>query len=146
MVGQNRCQGDRGRMCADFAIHDKNDGNPHAHIMLTLRSLELDGTWGAKCRKEYLLDEKGHRISDNKGGWKSCRVNTTDWNDNGKAEQWRSTWAEYANRALEHKGTQERVDHRSYARQRIEKIPTVHIWVWPLHRWNGAISRLIKVM
>lgn len=23
-------------MCADFALHDKGDGNPHAHIMLTL--------------------------------------------------------------------------------------------------------------
>jgi ATP-dependent exoDNAse (exonuclease V) alpha subunit len=24
-------------MCADFSIHDKGDGNPHVHIMLTLR-------------------------------------------------------------------------------------------------------------
>ena len=24
-------------MCADFSIHDKGDGNPHAHIMLTMR-------------------------------------------------------------------------------------------------------------
>jgi len=24
-------------MCADIAIHDKNDGNPHAHILLTMR-------------------------------------------------------------------------------------------------------------
>ena len=24
-------------MCADFALHDKDDGNPHAHIMLTIR-------------------------------------------------------------------------------------------------------------
>ena len=22
-------------MCVDFAIHDKGDGNPHAHVMLT---------------------------------------------------------------------------------------------------------------
>ena len=27
-------------MCADFAIHDKGDGNPHAHIMLTVRPLK----------------------------------------------------------------------------------------------------------
>ena len=26
-------------MCADLAVHDKGDGNPHAHIMLTLRPL-----------------------------------------------------------------------------------------------------------
>ena len=38
-------------MCADFSIHDKADGNPHAHIMLTMRPLLEDGNWGAKCRK-----------------------------------------------------------------------------------------------
>ena len=27
-------------MCADFAIHDKGDGNPHAHIMLTIRPIK----------------------------------------------------------------------------------------------------------
>ena len=25
-------------MCVDFAIHDKGDSNPHAHIMLTMRA------------------------------------------------------------------------------------------------------------
>ena len=46
-------------MCADFAIHDKGDGNPHAHIMLTMRPLKNNGEWGARCRKEYDLDEHG---------------------------------------------------------------------------------------
>ena len=36
-------------MCADVCIHDKNDGNPHAHIMLTMRPIEPDGTWGARA-------------------------------------------------------------------------------------------------
>ena len=40
-------------MCADFAIHDKGTGNPHVHIMLTLRPLKENGQWGAKCRKAY---------------------------------------------------------------------------------------------
>ena len=31
-------------MCADVAIHDKGDGNPHAHIMLTTRAFNPDGT------------------------------------------------------------------------------------------------------
>ena len=31
-------------MCADVAIHDKNDGNPHAHILLTMRPIEPDGS------------------------------------------------------------------------------------------------------
>jgi ATP-dependent exoDNAse (exonuclease V) alpha subunit len=29
-------------MCADIAIHDKNDGNPHAHLMLTMRPIDED--------------------------------------------------------------------------------------------------------
>lgn len=35
-------------MCADFSIHDKGDGNPHVHIMLTTRPLDCAGRWMAK--------------------------------------------------------------------------------------------------
>ena len=49
-------------MCADWALHDKGDGNPHAHIMLTTRSIEPSGKWAAKSRKVYDLDENGQRI------------------------------------------------------------------------------------
>ena len=114
-------------MCADFAIHDKGDGNPHAHIMLTIRPLKEDGTWGPKCRKVYDLDEQGQRIPDGKGGWKNHREDTTDWNQRANAEKWRATWASYANRALEAAGRPERIDHRSYKRQGIEKIPSIHM-------------------
>lgn len=38
-------------MCADFAIHDKQDGNPHAHIMLTMRPLEQSGEWGQSQKR-----------------------------------------------------------------------------------------------
>ncbi len=80
-------------MCADFSIHDKKDGNPHAHIMLTIRPLKDNGTWGAKCRKVYDLDEHGQRIPDGKGGWKNHREDTTNWNDKGNVERWREAWA-----------------------------------------------------
>ena len=73
-------------MCADFAIHDKGTGNPHVHIMLTVRPLKENGAWGAKCRKAYDLDENGQRIPDGKGGWKNHREDTTDWNDKGNVE------------------------------------------------------------
>ena len=113
-------------MCADFAIHDKGTGNPHVHIMLTLRPLKENGQWGAKCRKAYDLDENGQRIPDGKGGWKNHREDTTDWNDKGNVEIWRAAWAAYTNRALESAGRPERIDHRSYKRQGIDKIPSVH--------------------
>ena len=116
-------------MCADFALHDKGDGNPHAHILLTIRPLKENAEWGAKCRKVYDLDDRGQRIPNGKGGWKNHREDTTDWNDKGKAEVWRAAWADYTNRALEAAGRPERIDHRSYKRQGIDKIPTVHMGV-----------------
>lgn len=114
-------------MCADFAIHDKGTGNPHVHIMLTHRPLKENGQWGAKCRKAYDLDENGQRIPDGKGGWKNHRADTSDWNDKGNVEISRAAWAAYTNRALESAGRPERIDHRSYKRQGIDKIPSVHL-------------------
>ena len=49
-------------MCVDYAIHDTDSGNPHCHIMLTMRPLDGRGTWAAKSKKEYDLDENGERI------------------------------------------------------------------------------------
>lgn len=116
-------------MCADFALHDKGDGNPHAHIMLTIRPLRPDSKWGPKCKKVYDLDSQGNRIPDGKGGWKNHREDTTDWNNRENAEKWRAAWAAYANRALEAAGRPERIDHRSYERQGVEIIPTIHMGV-----------------
>jgi len=116
-------------MCADFALHDKGDGNPHAHILLTIRPLMPDGKWGPKCRKVYDLDSQGNRIPDGKGGWKNHREDTTNWNNRENAEKWRAAWAAYANRALEAAGRPERIDHRSYKRQGVDKIPTIHMGV-----------------
>ena len=116
-------------MCADFALHDKGDGNPHAHIMLTIRPLKPNGRWGPKCRKVYDLDSQGNRIPDGKGGWKNHREDTTDWNNRENAEKWRAAWAAYANRALEAADRPERIDHRSYKRQGIEKISSIHMGV-----------------
>lgn len=127
-------------MCADFALHDKGDDNPHAHIMLTMRPLKPNGKWGAKCRKVYDLDERGQRIPDGKGGWKNHREDTTDWNDRGKAEVWRAAWAAYANRALEANGRPERIDHRSYARQGIDKIPTIHMGIAAMRMEQRGIA------
>ena len=116
-------------MCADFAIHDKQDGNPHAHIMLTMRPLEQSGEWGAKSKKEYLLDKGGQRIKLKNGTFKSRKVDTVDWNSQEKAEVWRQAWADIANRYLAAQDRPERIDHRSYKRQGIEQIPTVHMGV-----------------
>ena len=46
-------------MCADLCIHDTDGHNPHAHIMLTVRPLNKDGTWQRKTEKEYLCVRGG---------------------------------------------------------------------------------------
>ena len=114
-------------MCADFAVHDKGDGNPHAHILLTMRAMDEKGKWLPKSRKVYDLDENGERIRLPSGRWKSHKENTVDWNDQKYAEIWRQGWSDTVNRYLEAAGRTERLDLRSYARQGIDKIPTVHM-------------------
>ena len=116
-------------MCADIALHDKNDGNPHAHILLTMRPLNEDKTWGAKSKKEYSLDENGEKVKLKNGNYKTRKINTVDWNEQDKAEEWRKTWADITNKYLEENSIQEKVDHRSYQRQGIEEIPTIHLGV-----------------
>ena len=64
-------------MCADVAIHDTDGHNPHAHIMLTVRPLNENGTWQHKTEKEYLCvkggEERGFTAAEykeaQKYGW-----------------------------------------------------------------------------
>jgi len=116
-------------MCADISIHDKGDGNPHAHILLTMRPLNEDGTWAAKSRKEYLINDYGQRLRLKNGEYRTRKVSTVDWNERTKAEDWRAAWADAANAALEQLNHPSRIDHRSYLRQGIDQIPTVHLGV-----------------
>ena len=32
-------------MCADWSIHDKGDGNPHVHLLVTMRPFNPDHSW-----------------------------------------------------------------------------------------------------
>lgn len=92
-------------MVADFALHDPKykDGhkNKHVHIMLTLREVTPEG-FGKKNR---------------------------EWNDLKLAEQWRESWANYCNYALERLQSNEVVEHLSYAERGINRIPQEHMGV-----------------
>ncbi len=73
-------------MCADICIHDKKDGNPHAHVMLTMRPFNEDKTWGAKQKKDYIIDPHGNKIYDPKKRQYKCKsIPATDWNEQTKA-------------------------------------------------------------
>jgi ATP-dependent exoDNAse (exonuclease V) alpha subunit len=116
-------------MCADIAIHDKKDGNPHAHIMLTVRPFEKDGTWGEKTKKEYILDRNGNKQYDPvKQTYKSRPVRTTNWEDKNFLIKNREKWAELCNCEFEKKNISERIDHRTLAAQGItSRRPQIHL-------------------
>ncbi len=84
----------------------------------------------SKQKKEYILDKDGNKIYDPKKRQYKCKsIPATDWNEQTKAEEWRAAWAGLCNQALEQNGHAERIDHRSYERQGIDQIPTVHLGV-----------------
>ena len=85
-------------MIADTVIHDTGKGNPHAHIMLTMRDITKEG-FGKKNR---------------------------EWNSKENVEKWREQLADHINKALEKVGIKDRVDHRSYKDQGIDKVATKH--------------------
>lgn len=123
-------------MCIDLAIHDKGDGNPHCHALATMRPFQEDGSWGLKEKKGYLLDEHGEHIplidpvtgeqktdGRNRKQWKRGMVETTGWNRRDRVEGWRKDWEVCCNRYLKQ---EQQVDHRSFERQGITKVPTIH--------------------
>ena len=118
-------------MVVDFAVHqpDREDGgipNPHFHVLCPIRPIEQDGKWGLKQRRVYELDEDGNRIRDADGNYIFNAVPTTDWGSPETLEYWRQTWAEMCNAKFAEKGLDVRIDHRSYERQGVELLPTVH--------------------
>ena len=118
-------------MVVDFAVHspDKEDGgisNPHFHVMCPIRPLDEHGKWGNKQRREYLLDEHGNRIRDEAGNYAFNAVPTTDWGSPDTLEHWRQAWADLCNQKFAEKELDCRIDHRSYERQGIDQLPTVH--------------------
>ena len=53
-------------MCADWSIHDKGDGNPHVHLLVTMRSFNPDHSWGNKEVKDwdFVRDTDGNIVVD----------------------------------------------------------------------------------
>ena len=118
-------------MVVDFAIHvpDTQPGgisNPHFHVMSPIRPIDPDGKWGCKQHRVYELDEDGNRLLDAAGNYIFNAVPTTDWGSPETLEYWREQWAAMCNARFEEKGIGERIDHRSYERQGIDLLPTIH--------------------
>ena len=118
-------------MTVDVSFHEKEHGdggtpNPHFHFLCPIRPIEQDGKWGLKQRRVYELDEDGNRIRDADGNFVFNAVPTTDWGRPETLEYWRQTWAELCNAKFAEKGLDVRIDHRSYERQGVDLLPTIH--------------------
>ncbi|MEP4530995.1 MAG: MobQ family relaxase [Paracoccaceae bacterium] len=94
---------DRG-MVADIALHapgrEGDERNHHAHILLTTRELDAEGSVPG-------------------GGF---TTKNRDWNKVEVLEGWREAWARDSNAALERAGIEDRVDHRTLVAQRDEAL------------------------
>lgn len=145
-------------MCVDVNIHWK-ERNHHAHIMGTVRAINEKGQWAPKTKKVYCRDVYGEKIplidkktglqkvdKQNRKQWKCYKDDYTDWNKREKVEEWRSRWAEHCNIALEKAQSVDRVDHRSYAAQGKEILPTIHEgYIARKIEANGGISERCEI-
>lgn len=118
-------------MICDFAVHqpDREEcgiPNPHFHVLVPIRPLNDNGTWGAKQHRVYKLDEDGNRIKKENGQWEFDAVPTTNWGKPETLDLWRRAWADMVNARFEEKGLDCRIDHRSFVDQGLDLIPTVH--------------------
>jgi Ti-type conjugative transfer relaxase TraA len=108
-------------MVADWVYHD-NPGNPHIHLMTTLRPLTEDG-FGAK--KIAVLGEDGQPVRTKSGkiAYELWAGSTEDFN------KLREGWFERQNHHLAMGGIELRIDGRSYQKQGIELEPAIHLGV-----------------
>ena len=118
-------------MVVDMNLHnpDHKNPNPHCHLMLTMRPFQKDGTFlEKKCWREYELDENGQKIPTKKGNdYKSHKVYATDWDDKGNVEKWRALWADIQTDFYKKNGYEITAEHRSFERQGIDLLPTIHM-------------------
>lgn len=145
-------------MIADLAIHDPKKAkdkipNPHMHIMVPIRPLQEDGTWGQKQKKIPVLTPDGQPVLNQKGQPVFRAVHTTDWSRKETLEELRRAWAKMCNELYEEKGLTERVDARSYEERGIDKIPMVHegpnvqaMEARGISTALGSLNRLIRAL
>ncbi|WP_354630950.1 MobQ family relaxase [Levilactobacillus brevis] len=114
-------------MVADVAIHRDHPDNPHAHVMLTNRPFNPDGTWGLKSKRENILDENGNKTyTGNSRFPRSRKVWLVDWDKKEKITEWRHNWAASVNQVLEQKNIPDRISEKSFIEQGIDDTPMQH--------------------
>jgi hypothetical protein len=106
-------------MIADVSMHDDGLGNPHFHVLVTMRRLNEDGTGFSKKDRS--------------------------WNEKAVLEDWRKSWADIVNDELALARVDAEVDHRSNDARGLGQ-PTQHIGksAWALHK-TGKVAEPVHV-
>ena len=127
----------KGYACT-YAIHtDKDNNNPHAHILVANRQIDEKGQWAkVKTTSEFVRDKDGNKVpvidektgeqkvdSRNRKKWKRQNVSTNPLDKKETLRELREQWAVECNKYL---SLDRQIDHRSYAEQDKDKAPTVH--------------------
>ncbi|TOY83828.1 nickase [Levilactobacillus brevis] len=132
-------------MVADVAIHRDHPDNPHAHVMLTNRPFNSDGTWGIKSKKQYILDDNGNKTYTGTSKYpKSRKILMVDWDKKEKITEWRHNWAASVNQALEQKNIPDRISEKSFVEQGIADTPMQHEGINSKRHERKAFNQQVK--
>ena len=121
-----------------YAIHqDKDNNNPHAHVLITNRPINNKGEF-VECKQKmaYVLDEKGERIplidketgkqkvdSRNRKQWKRQCVKSNPLDEKTTLQAIRENWERVCNKRLE---PSQQITAKSHADRGFETVPTIH--------------------
>jgi hypothetical protein len=97
-------------MIADVCLHGIGSANPHAHVLLTMRRLQNDGSWSKKC---------------------------TEWNARSKVQRWRKSWEKALNDEFIDMGMRQlKVSCESYKSRGITKNPQKYCGPRRIRLWR----------
>ena len=104
-------------MVADVNLHHLSGDNPHAHILLTMRTLQI-----------------------NPEGVVEFGLKNTDWNSKNLLLIQRKSWEEITNKYLANYGSDIKIDCRSLKQQGSEFIPQIHVGVHAMAMYRKGKS------
>jgi len=110
-------------VCAHISIHDKKDGNPHAHVILTMRDVDENG-FGKRRAEEQGVNGYMKRHQ--------------------RIKEWRKEWADVCNKHLEMKGFSVRIDHRTLEAQGIDREPKKYMGLNYKHKKSLEMTERLR--
>ncbi|MCT3259686.1 nickase, partial [Lactiplantibacillus plantarum] len=124
--------------------HRDHPDNPHAHVMLTNRPFNPDGSWGLKAKTQYIKDENDKQLLTKSGFPKQRKIWLVDWDKKEKINEWRKNWALSVNQFLAQKNIPDRISEKSFVDQRIQGTPTQHEGINSQRKNRKAFNQQVR--